>query len=86
MRRDEEDENNKISPRKYTGGGSSSSSSSSAQCQRCLQVGHWTYQCKNEAAYLSRPSRTSFLQKPSLERKYKEKNQVIADGPPQMER
>ena len=28
------------------------------QCQRCLKYGHWTYECKNEVAYLYRPSRT----------------------------
>ena len=31
------------------------------QCQRCLQYGHWTYECINEPAYLYRPSRTQLF-------------------------
>ena len=31
------------------------------QCQKCLKYGHWTYECKNTAAYLYRPSRTTLL-------------------------
>lgn len=38
--------------------------SSSVVCQKCLQKGHWTYECKNEAAYRSRPSRTKELLRP----------------------
>ena len=30
-------------------------------CQRCLQSGHWTADCKNEPVYKSRPSRTARL-------------------------
>ena len=30
-------------------------------CQKCLQLGHWTYECKNERVYSSRPSRTQLL-------------------------
>lgn len=33
-------------------------------CQRCLQHGHWTYQCKNAAVYKARPSRTKQLFQP----------------------
>lgn len=32
--------------------------SGAVQCQRCLKYGHWTYECKNEATYVYRPSRT----------------------------
>ncbi|CAA6661996.1 unnamed protein product [Spirodela intermedia] len=45
---------------------SSSSGGVAAQCQRCLQPGHWTYECKNEAVYISRPSRTQQLKNPKL--------------------
>lgn len=31
------------------------------QCQKCLQIGHWSYQCKNQAVYAPRPSKTSIL-------------------------
>jgi hypothetical protein len=31
------------------------------QCQRCLKYGHWTYECKENPAYLYRPSRTTLF-------------------------
>ncbi|KAK4745587.1 hypothetical protein SAY87_011899 [Trapa incisa] len=37
-----------------------------AQCQKCYQPGHWTYECKNERVYISRPSRTQMLKNPKL--------------------
>lgn len=37
-----------------------------AQCQKCYQGGHWTFQCKNERVYISRPSRTQQLKNPKL--------------------
>jgi hypothetical protein len=36
------------------------------QCQKCLKYGHWTYECKNSAAYLYRPSRTTLIKNPEL--------------------
>ncbi|ORZ41565.1 zinc knuckle-domain-containing protein, partial [Catenaria anguillulae PL171] len=43
---------------------SRSSASTAVQCQKCLQHGHWTYECKKEApAYQHRPSRTQQLGK-----------------------
>ncbi|KAL4202455.1 hypothetical protein AMTRI_Chr02g221190 [Amborella trichopoda] len=39
---------------------------SSSQCQKCFQAGHWTYECKNERVYISRPSRTQQLKNPKL--------------------
>jgi hypothetical protein len=36
------------------------------QCQKCLEFGHWTYECKNQRVYLSRPSRTKLLKRPHL--------------------
>ncbi|KAG5240286.1 zinc knuckle family protein [Salix suchowensis] len=40
-----------------------------AQCQKCFQSGHWTYECKNERVYMSRPSRTQQLKNPKLRMK-----------------
>lgn len=37
-----------------------------SQCQKCFQPGHWTYECKNERVYISRPSRTQQLKNPKL--------------------
>ncbi|KAH6571896.1 hypothetical protein BASA62_003645 [Batrachochytrium salamandrivorans] len=35
-----------------------------SQCQKCLSVGHWTYQCAiKDKPYVSRPSRTKQMQK-----------------------
>ncbi|CAO2833124.1 unnamed protein product [Amaranthus hypochondriacus] len=45
-----------------TGGGAS-------QCQKCFQFGHWTYECKNERVYISRPSRSQLLKNPKLRQK-----------------
>ncbi|KAK4770874.1 hypothetical protein SAY87_031406 [Trapa incisa] len=45
---------------------SSSIVAGSAQCQKCYQSGHWTYECKNERVYISRPSRTQMLKNPKL--------------------
>ncbi|GLJ21015.1 hypothetical protein SUGI_0384040 [Cryptomeria japonica] len=36
------------------------------RCQKCFQPGHWTYECKNERVYISRPSRTQQLKNPKL--------------------
>ncbi|XP_062187632.1 uncharacterized protein LOC133890981 [Phragmites australis] len=38
------------------------------QCQKCFQHGHWTYECKNERVYVSRPSRTQQLKNPKLKK------------------
>ncbi|OIW17677.1 hypothetical protein TanjilG_29027 [Lupinus angustifolius] len=43
-----------------------SATGSTAQCQKCFQSGHWTYECKNERVYISRPSRTQQLKNPKL--------------------
>ncbi|GKU85341.1 hypothetical protein SLEP1_g21 [Rubroshorea leprosula] len=40
-----------------------------SQCQKCFQSGHWTYECKNERVYMSRPSRTQQLKNPKLRMK-----------------
>ena len=33
----------------------------SQKCQKCLQTGHWTYECEYERKYVYRPSRTKTL-------------------------
>ena len=41
-----------------------------AKCQKCGEVGHWTYQCKQPAqVYLSRPTATQLLKNPELRKK-----------------
>lgn len=37
-----------------------------ARCQRCLQSGHWTFDCKNEPTYRPRPTRSALLANPTL--------------------
>ncbi|CAF3716051.1 unnamed protein product [Rotaria sp. Silwood1] len=34
-----------------------------AQCQKCLEKGHWTYECTRKRKYVERPSRTQLLEK-----------------------
>ncbi|KAF9971098.1 hypothetical protein BGZ73_006002 [Actinomortierella ambigua] len=34
------------------------------QCQKCLQYGHYTYECKGDRVYSARPTRTQQLHKP----------------------
>ncbi|XP_029439536.1 zinc finger CCHC domain-containing protein 10 isoform X1 [Rhinatrema bivittatum] len=33
------------------------------RCQKCLEFGHWTYECTGKRKYLHRPSRTTELKK-----------------------
>lgn len=40
------------------------------RCQKCLMDGHWTYECKNEATYQARPTRTQQLKNPKVRRGY----------------
>lgn len=37
-----------------------------AKCQKCLQAGHWTYDCPNQRAYRPRPTRSALLANPNL--------------------
>ncbi|KAL2507136.1 zinc finger CCHC domain-containing protein 10-like [Forsythia ovata] len=48
---------------------SASTLGTASQCQKCFQTGHWTYECKNERVYISRPSRTQQLKNPKLRMK-----------------
>jgi hypothetical protein len=43
-------------PRNWEGDGSQ-------QCQKCLEIGHWSYQCKNPRVYAQRQSRTENIGK-----------------------
>lgn len=33
------------------------------RCQKCLEYGHWSYECKNKRKILVRPSRTQVMKK-----------------------
>ncbi|KAL2485448.1 zinc knuckle (CCHC-type) family protein [Abeliophyllum distichum] len=48
---------------------SASTLGAASQCQKCFQTEHWTYECKNERVYISRPSRTQQLKNPKLRMK-----------------
>ncbi|KAK9821257.1 hypothetical protein WJX74_003513 [Apatococcus lobatus] len=68
---------------RYKGKGLSTSSAAgkaSAQCQKCLQHGHWTYECKNAPVYHSRPSRTQQLLNPKVRPSFADP----ADQPPEI--
>lgn len=52
----------------------------SQQCQKCFQLGHWTYECKNERVYISRPTRTQQLANPKLRPKLMEPEEVLVDA------
>ncbi|CAH0492514.1 unnamed protein product [Peronospora farinosa] len=59
--------------------GASSASSAAAMCQKCLRAGHWTYECKNEAVYVQRPSRSQQLKNPKLRQPFNK------DKPPELQ-
>ncbi|KAJ0062002.1 hypothetical protein NL108_014781, partial [Boleophthalmus pectinirostris] len=33
------------------------------RCQKCLEMGHWTYECTGKRKYVHRPSRTVEMKK-----------------------
>lgn len=49
-----------------TAGGRVSDSNANARCQKCLQTGHWTFDCTGARKYRTRPSRTALLINPQL--------------------
>uniref|UniRef100_A0A7N0T2F8 Zinc finger CCHC domain-containing protein 10 n=1 Tax=Kalanchoe fedtschenkoi TaxID=63787 RepID=A0A7N0T2F8_KALFE len=59
----------KLGERKDLKSSMSNVGSAASQCQKCFQTGHWTYECKNERVYISRPSRTQQLKNPKLRMK-----------------
>ena len=40
---------------------------STYRCQKCLQYGHYTYECKGKRKYTYRASRTKILKKAKIE-------------------
>ncbi|CAH2277034.1 Zinc finger CCHC domain-containing 10 [Pelobates cultripes] len=38
------------------------------RCQKCLEIGHWSYECSGKRKYVYRPSRTAELKKTLKER------------------
>ncbi|KAE8900077.1 hypothetical protein PF005_g9296 [Phytophthora fragariae] len=61
------------------GVGASAASSAAAMCQKCLRPGHWTYECKNDAVYVQRPSRSQQLKNPKLRQPFN------TDKPPELQ-
>ena len=59
----------KLGERKDNKSSMPSISGSSSQCQKCFQMDHWTFECKNQRVYISRPSRTQQLKNPKLKMK-----------------
>ncbi|KIJ54702.1 hypothetical protein M422DRAFT_41938 [Sphaerobolus stellatus SS14] len=57
------------------------SATSSTVCQKCLGRGHFTYECKGSRPYVSRPSRTQLLEKPSLLAKLKQEGKPSVEIP-----
>merc|ERR1712235_161924 len=39
------------------------SNKSNVKCQKCLELGHWSYECTNKRKYLQRQSRTKEMKK-----------------------
>lgn len=33
------------------------------RCQKCLEMGHWTYECTGKRKYVHRPTRTTEMKK-----------------------
>uniref|UniRef100_A0A8C5H8L7 Zinc finger, CCHC domain containing 10 n=1 Tax=Gouania willdenowi TaxID=441366 RepID=A0A8C5H8L7_GOUWI len=33
------------------------------RCQKCLEMGHWTYECSGKRKYVHRPTRTTEMKK-----------------------
>ncbi|XP_055333580.1 zinc finger CCHC domain-containing protein 10-like isoform X2 [Paramacrobiotus metropolitanus] len=58
----------------------------SIRCQKCLQKGHWTYQCDKPAKYASRPSRTTELKKSVKQLEEEQKIAKLKELAPQKKR
>ncbi|KAM0884519.1 hypothetical protein ACQ4PT_030914 [Festuca glaucescens] len=68
-----------------------SSGGSYSQCQKCFQLGHWTYECKNDHTYISRPriknpklKKTTLLEScqfvnPDLEKEREEERRLLKE-------
>jgi len=55
--------------------------SSSTICQKCLEKGHFTFQCKGSRPYVSRPSRTQMLENPKLVDKLRKEGKPSVEVP-----
>ncbi|KAJ7250885.1 zinc knuckle-domain-containing protein [Mycena haematopus] len=53
----------------------------STVCQKCLQTGHFIYECKFERPYVSRPSRTQQLESPNVLAKLKAAGKASVEIP-----
>jgi hypothetical protein len=49
---------------RYSASANSAKAPATQQCQKCLEYGHYTYECKAERVYKPRPTRTQQLKKP----------------------
>ncbi|KAI1316367.1 hypothetical protein EDD11_010081 [Mortierella claussenii] len=49
---------------KFSAAASRAKAPATQQCQKCLEYGHYTYDCKKERVYKPRPTRTQQLKKP----------------------
>ncbi|XP_066252624.1 zinc finger CCHC domain-containing protein 10-like [Euwallacea similis] len=45
------------------------------RCQKCLEYGHWSYECKGKRKYVHRSSRSQILKK-----RLKEREEAISQG------
>lgn len=55
----------------------SSSSSSGRKCQKCLQTGHASFECKNPRAYQSRPTRSQAFEDAKVQKKLRDRQQAV---------
>ncbi|KAH8825319.1 zinc knuckle-domain-containing protein [Flagelloscypha sp. PMI_526] len=58
----------------------------STVCQKCLGTGHFIYQCKSTRPYVSRPSRSEQLEKPSVLAKLKKEGKPSVEVPEEFKR
>ena len=49
----------------------------SVRCKKCLEFGHWTYECTGKRKFVSRQSRTKTLKKQMKEEEEKQKIQQL---------
>ncbi|KAK9826093.1 hypothetical protein WJX81_001641 [Elliptochloris bilobata] len=58
----------------------SRAAAANAVCQRCLQAGHWTYECKNPASYTARPTRTQQLLNPKSRPRFMDPSELLPEA------
>ncbi len=58
-----------MASQKWRASSSPTGYAASAKCQKCLETGHWTFDCTKERVYKARPTRTAILKNPKLEQK-----------------